>query len=51
MPKIDKWITLKCQVCGRNFDFPECDYKPETCADPECVKKNLHPELSKRRTK
>lgn len=48
MAKPDKWLRLKCQVCGQQFDFPECDYKPETCTNPECVKKNLHPELQKR---
>lgn len=47
MAKLDNWITLKCSECGQEFDYPECEYKPETCADPDCIKKNLHLELKK----
>lgn len=48
MAKIDKWVKAKCPECGCEYEYPE-DFKLPTCAKSECVRKHLHPELSKRK--
>jgi len=43
-----KWIKARCLECGREFEYPECSYKPKTCGEFECAHKHLHPELVRR---
>lgn len=40
-----KWITARCPHCGREYKFTG-GYMPKTCGTFECVRKELHPELS-----
>ncbi len=39
------WQTAKCPVCGKDYRYVKA-YKPQTCADYECVHKHLHPKKS-----
>ena len=49
MPKIIKWVKARCPECGGTFEYPEGGYKLATCANPDCIKKYLHPELKGRK--
>ena len=36
---VTNWIKTRCSVCGRVYEYPECEYKPKTCSTFECVQK------------
>ena len=40
-----KWLKTRCPICGREYEHPE-DYKPKTCGDYDCIRKQLHPKLN-----
>ncbi len=42
-----KWLKAKCPICGQQFEYPESIYRPKTCNNPDCVQKQLRPELDR----
>jgi hypothetical protein len=37
-----KWISKRCPVCGKSFDYIEGSYEPNTCNNLDCIRKWLH---------
>ena len=36
------WISKRCPVCGKEYEYPENQYEPKTCSQFECVWNYLH---------
>ncbi len=43
------WLKARCPICGLEYEYAEAVYEPKTCDTKECVQKQLHPELKRRR--
>jgi hypothetical protein len=38
-----KWVYARCPHCGLTYRYPENSlYRPKTCRQYQCVKRNLH---------
>jgi len=40
-----KWAKARCPECGREYEYTEGGYKPQTCNNFECLWKHNHPKI------
>ena len=44
----EEWVQEKCPYCGRIFSYARDSlYRPHTCDDYQCTRKDLHPALNR----
>ena len=48
-PKCHEFVDVKCPYCGRVYFYVKDSlYRPHTCTDYQCVRKDLHPNIKTR---